>query len=136
VKQHVHERMSSKGWCASLEVFPGAVEGVAELRKYAEVFFVTAPFKSEHWMPERRDWLQDTFKIPHWHIIQTSTKFLVRGEVFVDDKPSHVIDWVKYMPGAGVGLLWDRPHNRSSDIQTRVHSWEEVVRFVRASFGV
>lgn len=131
LKEHVELAMSQQGFCANLEPFPGAVEGVSRLKEIAEVFFCTAPYKGPYWPHERREWLERKFNVEHWRIIQASTKFLIRGELFIDDKVSHVQEWHKY--GAGYAGIWDRPHNHNQYCGTclRFHNWDEVFYFVK-----
>lgn len=137
LKEWIEGKMQEAGWCASLKPFPGAVEGIRRLKEISELFFVTAPFKGEHWPHERRTWLQKEFNMEHWRIIQCSSKFLVRGELFIDDKVEHVVEWEKYgnsIGAPGLGAIWDRPHNRvrTTDTFCRFRDWDTVHAFVKA----
>jgi 5'(3')-deoxyribonucleotidase len=135
IKDYIFEEMAREGWCLALEPFPGAVEGVQMLQSIAQVFFVTSPFKSRTWVHERETWLQNHFGIGRSHIVQTNAKFLVRGEVFVDDKPDNLKLWRDYnRPGEGEALLWDRPHNQEEHSFIRVRSWPEVYNRVHVEF--
>lgn len=130
IRKHYISKMEEKGWCASLEPFPGAVEGVKAIQEAAQVFFVTSPFHSEHWMHERRIWLKELFDVPNQHIIQCAAKFLISGDVFVDDKPEHVWEWQGFQ--RRFAFLWDRPHNRNARPSlTRMRSWPELLQFIR-----
>jgi 5'(3')-deoxyribonucleotidase len=137
LKEHVEGKMSEKGWCASLEVFPGAVAGVKSLMEISEVFFVTAPFHGEHWMHERRQWLYDNFGIDRKRVLQGHSKFLVRGELFVDDKIENLQKWEAYGKEIGVpgmGVIWDRPHNQQhpgAGAFFRVWTWGQLNAVVR-----
>lgn len=134
LKEHIHGKMAEEGWCAKLEPFPGAVEGIRRLKEVAEVFFCTAPYKGAFWPHERRIWLQEKFKIDHWRVIQSSSKFLVRGELFIDDKVDHCIEWQNYGEKnflGGMAFLWDRPHNRKDPRAAafrRFTNWDQVCR--------
>lgn len=129
LKGEVEELMKSKNWCKNIEAFDGAVEGVERLKQIASVFFVTAPYESEFWEYERRVWLSEKFGLPRWHIMQGSSKFLCRGEFFVDDKPANLRDWHVY-DERGIALLWNRPHNQHENDFIRICSWEELYDFV------
>jgi 5'(3')-deoxyribonucleotidase len=137
LKEHIEEKMSEKGWCLSLEPFPGAIEGVKRLMTIAEIFFVTAPFHGEHWMHERRSWLYSNFGVDRDRVIQGHSKFLVRGDVFVDDKVENLVRWEKYGREnnmSGVPVLWDRPHNRlhpGAGSLYRIGSWGQLYDFVK-----
>lgn len=135
LKKHVELEMRSKGWCASMEPFDGAVEGVRALQEIADVHVCTSPFGGEFWEAERRQWLYDKFRIPSKKVMQGFSKFLVRGDFFVDDKPKNVHEWIDYGDDnriGGIGLLWDRPHNRDEKELRRVASWAELYGSVQA----
>lgn len=134
LKTFLETEMRTKGWCASMEPFDGALEGVKRLQEIAEVHVCTSPFGGEHWEYERRLWLYEKFHIKGKHVMQGFSKFLMRGDIFVDDKPANVEAWNAY--GAenkmrGVGILWDRPHNRSEAHLKRVVGWDNLVDFVK-----
>lgn len=134
IKKKIFDTMSEPGWCLHLEPFPGAVEGVHMLQTIADVFFVTSSFASPTWAHEREAWLLNHFDIPRSHIVHTSAKFLVRGQVFVDDRPKNLIAWRDHRPREGVPLLWDRPHNRENTSLQRVFNWEQVFNCVKREF--
>ena len=90
-KGTVYERMKARGGCSSIPVYDGAKEGVARLREIADVTILTSPFNgSATWMHEREKWLEQHFGIHHRDIIHADKKFRVHGDIFVDDKPSHL----------------------------------------------
>jgi 5'(3')-deoxyribonucleotidase len=137
LEKHIEAKMSEKGWCFSLEPFPGAVEGVKWLMEIAEVFFVTAPFHGEHWPHERRVWLYKNFGVDRDRVIQAHAKFLVRGELFIDDKIKNLEEWWKYGDGSTrveIPAVWDRPHNREMGKFVRFHNWDEVYDYVKRTW--
>lgn len=81
----VHE----PGWFASLPVQDGAVDGLNELAKYAEVWICTKPLEEN---PTCRDekaaWLEQHFG-EKWvrRLILAPDKSLVHGQVLLDDAP-------------------------------------------------
>lgn len=140
LKSDVEAAMKQKGWCRALEPFEGAIEGVKSLQYFCEVYFITAPYDSEHWEYERRQWLQKHFNVEKWRIIQGGEKCLVRPDVFVEDKLDNILKWREYMPQQGYAVLWDRPHNQTEAYSTRdftrVRSWEELRRFITGKFAI
>lgn len=119
------------GFCASIPVLPGAVEGVRALRSVSDVYFVTSPTHGRHWYYERTEWLVRHFDALVEHVVHAKRKELVAGDVFVDDKPEHVWDWCRHH-AAGRGILWDAPYNRSVDMGylPRTMSWKHVLDIV------
>lgn len=135
------ERWKSKGFCADIEVYPGAIEGIRQLREIADVHFLTAPLpESKHWLQERTEWLYDHFRATHKDITFTHTKHRVIGDVLIDDKVEHIEEWgAKH--GSGIPILFARPYNtggaiiRHSVLQPlqgfRTGSWDDIVSVVR-----
>lgn len=134
LREAIEGLMRTKGWCFDIEPFPGAEEGVRRLEEIAEVFIVTSPFGGPFWESERREWLFKHFGIENKRILQGFSKFLVRGEVFIDDKPANVRAWIDHGIDnrmAGQGILWDRPHNRDDTECMRMKTWDGLYAYVR-----
>lgn len=118
-----------EGRCASLEVFPGAVEAIEAIRSYAEVVAVTRPPRnSRHWAHERTEWLIERLGFDYDTIIQTKAKHMIAASMLIDDSPDNVIKWQRCHP-QGVGLLWALPNTEdlSECDSFRVRSWAEVL---------
>lgn len=135
VKEHagkLHDALNSPGFCAGMKPLPGAVEGVATLREIGSIYIVTSPWRtSPHWASERAHWLDRHFGIKWKQIVSTHAKYLVRGDVLIDDKPEHVVNWMKAHKD-GVGVLWNQPYNRSFDTTgtgaLRSSSWHHIAK--------
>lgn len=120
------------GVAASLDMFPGSIEGVKLLTDAGHtVVWVTAPMAgSPTWAFERGCWLEDRW--PGTPVVSTAHKQLVVGDYLVDDKPQNLLEWGFGEGGScGVGLLWDAPYNRVTRVAARVHCWAEVLACVR-----
>jgi len=99
----------------SLAVYPGAVAGVAELQRIADVYIVTSPWNSNPtWTHDREQWLVEHFGIPPSRVVHTSAKHLVRGDMLVDDKTSTLVEWEREHP-TGIPIQWMTPHNEADD---------------------
>lgn len=132
-KKGVFSIIEHPGWCAALKPKDGAIYAIDNLRKFVDVFAVTSHFPtSRTWVHERDEWLQRLFNFDRKHIVHTSSKYIVSGDAFLDDNPTHVSEWSAANP-QGLGLLWHIPNTRKlgyDDI--RVRSWKEVIERVRA----
>lgn len=121
----VWAELSGPGVAQELEVLPGAVDAVLRLRDAGhEIYVVTSPMPNcPTWTYERELWLRDHFGIDRGHIIHTSAKSLVCGDVLVDDNLDNVGGWVAVHRG-GAGVLIDAPYNRDlrPEAMTRVPS--------------
>jgi 5'(3')-deoxyribonucleotidase len=115
------------GWCTALQPRPGAQEAIKHLRGWMDIYAVTSPFPSKTWVHEREAWLRQHFDFTGKDIVHTRSKYVVKGDAFLDDNPDHVAHWQDEHSGA-VAMLWHIPNTRllgHDDI--RVRSWEEVI---------
>ena len=123
---------SRRGFAASLPPYPHARQGVRRLRELGEVFCVTSPWDSnEWWRSERESWLALHFGIELVH--HASDKSTYEADVFVDDKSSHVRDWLTAWPGR-TAVFWRTPHNTSEAVPWGAHSissWDALYEIAR-----
>jgi len=136
LRDAVYEELKQRGGCASIPVYDGAKAAVAELQEYTEVVMLTSPFKGgETWVHEREEWLEGHFGLSHKKMIHTGLKELVFGDIFVDDKPEHIINWSKRHP-AGHAIIWHQRYNeeheelRGNHIY-RADGWADLTELVR-----
>jgi len=130
-RQTVFDAIGQPGFCTALKPHPAAQQAVTQLQQYAEVFVVTSPFHSPTWVHERQASLRRDFGFLKGHVVHTSAKYVVQGDVLVDDNPSHVLKWQQHNP-SGKGFLWHIPNTRAlgyDDI--RVRSWEDVIEYAK-----
>ncbi len=91
--QALYSRIQRKGFCSNLEPLPGAVSAVKKLQSLGFVTFVTSPWDSSpYWMWERIQWLLDFMEADMKDIIHTHQKWLVKGDIIIDDRPSNVVN--------------------------------------------
>ena len=117
--EHLHAELFAAfckpGFVADLPPYEGAISIVDHLRASGhDVVIATSPWKgSDHWIPERTAWLQRYWGAIEIHHVHDKTG--VRGDVFVDDKPAHVLAWAKANP-TSKALLLDRPYNSADNM--------------------
>lgn len=115
-------------FCRNLSPIAGAVEGVRELMKHADVLFLTSPWSAARgWHTAREEWLYDHLKVKPRQVMHGSAKDWVTADVFVDDKASTVEAWQKAHPRS-LSILWDQPWGRHSAHPLRTNSWEALLR--------
>ena len=131
------------GWWFALAPFPEAIEGVAKLREVANVYIVTSPWNSHpNWLHEREAWLKKHFGIPHSHVVACSAKYIVSGDLLVDDKTDALVKWEDEQKswwqnedgtkGETFGVQWQTPHNRLDEWSGRsTRSWSELLEWAR-----
>ena len=121
------------GWCRSMPQYEGANLGVGALMNLGDVHFVTAGMpKSPTWADERVEWLRYYYGVDHRDVTFTHAKEWVEGDVFIDDKEEHVIEWYARHP-TGCAILFMQPYNRVSRMPRGVHAsndWPEIASVV------
>ena len=134
VSDQAYAEMAMEGFCRSLPVFEGAQEGVAKLKEVAHVFIATSPMLGLYWMGERADWLYRLFNIKLANVIQTSAKYTISGDLFVDDKTTTLVEWLNHQQG--VAVQWETPHNRDDGwMGPSTDNWDELVGMAKALKG-
>jgi 5'(3')-deoxyribonucleotidase len=120
--------IETPGWCESLEVMPGAVDGFSRLFAVADITIVTAPWASSPtWVFERQRWLSRHI-FPAGEVIHTDAKHRVSADYFADDHATQVRRWSAH--NSGKALLWSQPHNRNINDVPRVSGWDELINIV------
>jgi len=110
-------------------LLPGAKQGIIELRALGcEVHFVTSLWDCPTWVFDRNRWLRmhKLCDAPRG-VTYTKDKFVVKGDIFVDDKISNVETWQKHWP-LGMGIVWSQPWNTAYTGPWRMNDWDALVR--------
>lgn len=121
-----------RGFCAALQPYPGARQGVRRLRELGDVICVTTPWDSNPWWrDERTSWLALHFGIDVVH--HAEDKYGYEADVFVDDRSKHVRSWLSAWPGR-TAVLWRTPHNTGEAVPWGAHStgsWDALYQLAR-----
>ncbi len=125
------------GVVRGFESIAGVYEGIAKIESLGhEIVFVTSPYKNHPtWAHEREQWIHERW--PDRIIISTKAKYMVAGDVLIEDKASNIEKWVehcrdrKWHNGLGIGLLYDQPWNqgmlKGGLGVRRVFNWNDIV---------
>jgi 5'(3')-deoxyribonucleotidase len=128
--KEIYDSTVEPGFCAAIQAFPGAAEGVHRLRDFGDVYAVTAPFDSKYWMSEREAWLKN-FGFARKNIVHCIDKHIVTGDVLVDDKTSTLVKWQEHNP-LGTAILFQRSYNKNDKWSgVVVSNWPNLVSMVR-----
>jgi 5'(3')-deoxyribonucleotidase len=118
--------MAFSGFNASLEPCVSALKWLPDVRRAADVMFVTSPnSKCSTWISERVAWMRKYFDVEPQDIRFASDKSTINGDLFVDDCPENVAAWQLAHPSRSA-LLWGRPYNKSPGLP-KVCSWEDLL---------
>lgn len=130
---------SEPGFFRDLKPMPYAIEFVKKLMKNYNVYLVTdspegtGTDAAKHRgfsnpLDDKREWVKEYLPFfPISNIIACSQKWLVKGDVLVDDKPS---TFKKYRELGRLCILMDAPYNRYIDTKWRVHNLKEAEEMI------
>lgn len=126
-KKHAHHVLEQPSFWISQPVIDGAKEGIQRIRDDGyTVIWCTSPWVScTSWASVRRAWLKQHFAAAHDEVVVSARKDLLRGDLFIDDKPQHVFSW-EAMNGTG-SYLFNAPYNQSHD-WPRLDGWADIER--------
>lgn len=115
-RKQVMKELERPGWIEAMPLLDGAQSFVETLREEGhDIVCVTSPWESSPtWDFERRNWLKKNLGIRANKVIFATDKFLVRGDVLIDDRSRNVRMWTRENC-LGLGLLFDQSYNRGLD---------------------
>lgn len=124
VQTAAREIWHESGFAYSIPAYFGAIDGVKRMATIADVYFVTSPLKnSQTWAFDRERWLKYWFGDDLGsHVIHTHHKHMVRGDMLIDDKPSHVEE---FLETGRTARLFRRSYNDGLTLPY-VNDWNEV----------
>lgn len=138
-RDEIYRILKAPGGCTSIPIYPDAQDGVRRLRELATIVIVTSPFSgSPTWMHERELWLKEHFGDGIHSVIHAKHKHHVHGDFFIDDKPSHIKEWLDYWVRSGrdpnaVGMVWRTPrahHDEVDSLAVQVEDWDSALRTI------
>lgn len=128
-QSEIYSACKKEGWCLAIRPYAGAVDFIRELNEVADVYFVTSPLGGPFWAYEREQWLKKHFGTHHHKVISTNAKYVCLGDIFVDDKFSHVLKWKEHHLH-GTAVLWSQPYNKNEVWAHRATSYSSILELV------
>lgn len=96
IKKSVKEYMDSQNFVLEIEPRQDAKDFLKAISGKLDPYVLTSPRSGPYWKYEREIWLKQKFRFKKNHIIQTSAKQKVHGDIFVDDSPENIVKWHDY----------------------------------------
>lgn len=106
----------------SIRLYPGVAHTIEVLKQKYEIVFVTSHWKfNSNWVCARERLLEQ-FNCP---IVFTHHKYLVSGDILVDDRPATLLD----ARGSYERICYSQPWNANTDLGSvrRISSLEELL---------
>ncbi len=123
------------GSFVNLPVIPGAQEAVARLEKHFNIYLLTTQYYGNPTcVHEKHVWLQRYFPSIADNGIFTKHKPMVKGAIFVDDRPTNLAAWKAKNPEGKTASLqykWSDP--KVTDILAP--TWEELATKIIGAFN-
>lgn len=124
-KEEVDAVLDEPGLFRCLPVIPGAPTALEVLQSRGhEVFIVTAPTHSPACVADKVAWARENLPIDPQHIVVTGKKFLVKGDVLIDDAPHQANRYSQHWPQAAIMTI-AYPYNiDAASFTHRAEGWE------------
>lgn len=133
--------IETPGFFRSLPSISGAVNYLSKLlknEKFEVVILTQPPRKADYAISEKMRWIQDFFPgFDLTSIVFAHKKYLIRGDVLFDDRPSHLSEWLKENPN-GLTATINYPYNDGCDATWKFNkdtAWEEFYENVIKHFS-
>jgi 5'-nucleotidase len=129
--------LHEKGFFLNLPPMPGAIKYFQKMLDdgYDLVIVTQPPRKADYSIKEKRQWIQERF--PNYdlsNMIFCHRKNLIRGDLLIDDKPGHLLEW-KSMNPKGIITTITHPYNHDVKVNARFDdkhtAWKEFYEFVK-----
>ena len=139
-KDTIEKCLNEPGVAANMDPFPSAIEAIKRLDEKYDVFFVTSHKReSPTWVFERENWLIHHFgNTLGGKVVSTHYKYLVVGDVLIDDKKGHIDRWAMSMNSLGRTVLpicFAYRHNRECK-HLRLSTWSTIESTVSRWAGI
>lgn len=135
VRDIIDHRINTPEFCMSLAPVAGVRRVLDRLRDIADVYVVTTlPYRTFEWAPHRVRWLEEHMNVSRDDVIFTKKKYLVQGDVFVDDIQANVEAWARAHP-RGMGVLWSQNSGQvaapfKSDNIVELRDWNKLIPMI------
>lgn len=118
--------LQTKEFWENLNPVAGAIDGFKYLMKNHEVYIATTPWSSDDCYTGKRAWVKRCLKrFDLDRLIFIKDKFLLRGDLIIDDKPKNVETF------CGQGILYTQPWNlKPPTTLPRANNWDQVIKRV------
>jgi len=129
--------LHEKGFFLDLPPMPGAVKYFQKLLDdgYDVVIVTQPPRKADYAIAEKRQWIQQRF--PNYdlsNMVFCHRKNLIRGDLLIDDRPSHLLEWNAVNP-KGIIATIEHPYNKEVKVDVRFQdrhtAWKEFYQYVK-----
>ena len=117
--------------CLNIPVYHEAKIAIDELRTFADVYCVTSPHKTSPWMHEREQWLKEKMGFTKKRIIHTSAKYMIPGDMFIDDFQDNIESW-KERHIDKTAVLFATNYNCETSSAIRTNDWNEIIKLAKA----
>ena len=132
IKFLVNEIYSNKWFWENIPVMENSVEVLKNISKKNDIFFATSTFNFggeekffEGCLVGKLNWIKKNFPfISLKNVIYTDTKYLLKGDYLIEDKPSQLKEF------EGKKVLMDFPYNRNTNDFIRVNNWKEIEKII------
>lgn len=118
----------TKGFFRDIQPIPGAIEALAFLQDYFDIFIVTAAQQFPQCLTEKNEWLDEYMPFIDWRYrVFCGHKYFLNAAYLIDD---HAYNFEFFQ---GHPILFSAPHNLRDTRYDRANNWAEVLNLLQVS---
>ena len=139
IGEDIYKYIDKDEFFSDLKPMPGAVDALTSLANDGHnVVFASAHFNADS-AKSKIKWVKKHFGFSHDKVILIHQKFMLRGDVFIDDSPHKIKDYREAWPHAQI-LTISYPFNQSvrgivdlmaDDYANPVAAWASILTYIR-----
>ena len=130
IKNICYKHFKKPKYALKLKLLDGSVQAVERIKELADIHVVTTPMHmNPTWTFEREQWLKKHFNIDYKDITFTSKKYLLKGDVLIDDNEFNVRSWSKENPNSKA-FLWSKSYNEHINDLEKVSNWKPIIEYI------
>jgi len=121
--QYIDNIFLSRDFWKTIPLKDGVIDIIRELNHQHTIYFATAPWWNDvKCMEEKVKYIKINFPFidPH-QIIFISKKWLLKGDLIIDDKPETIEKF------DGMTIIMNQPYNQTVYADYRVEDWNEIL---------
>lgn len=136
----IYEIINRDGFYEELDPLPGAITAVNKIRDMGhKLLFVTASMKNPNAAAGKLRWVMNNLDTDRKDVIIAHNKYLIKGDVFIDDSPSNIKSYREHWPSSKI-LTISYPYNaevshlvdlRADFYKDTETAWASIVQYIR-----
>jgi 5'(3')-deoxyribonucleotidase len=128
----IYKILATPMFARMLEPIDGAIDSVMRVSEKYDTFIISSASRSGQFCLEKHLWLENYLpKFDLRRLILCHPKWMIRGDILIDDRLKNIKKWKQFNPG-GCGILMAASTNKNETkgFDIKVSSWKEITDYL------